>query len=137
MKQPKFLCLPTSHRRNRSKTRSEVGPIEGQSKVDSATSCPTESTPDLRVGTPTLPDPSLLALRDWKSIGMQTILFRLIHLSPLFCTTQTPTPTPIESCLSPEETGAPSRSPRVALSMQKRLPRTNRIGSPLCTPQLS
>ena len=35
MKLPKLLRLPKSHRRSRSKARSEIGPIEGQSEGDS------------------------------------------------------------------------------------------------------
>ena len=67
MKLPKFLRLPIGHRRNRSKARSEIGPIEGQTDVDPVVLHPTESAPDLRAGTSILPTASP---RDQKSNGM-------------------------------------------------------------------
>jgi len=70
MKLPKFLRLPKSHRRARSKARSEIGPIEGQSEADLATPRPAESTPDLRIGTSALPTPSPLVLNNQESNGM-------------------------------------------------------------------
>ena len=54
----KFLSLSKSHRKNRSKARSEINPIEGQSELHPAVPRPTESAPDLRIGTSTLPMPS-------------------------------------------------------------------------------
>ena len=81
MKLPKFLRLPESRRRQRSKARSEVGPTEGQSEVDPATPRPTEPTPDLRVGASISPPPSPLTAHDQESNGMQTIFSRPIHLS--------------------------------------------------------
>ena len=70
MKFPKFLRLPKGHRRARSKARSEIGPIEGQNEADPATPRPIESTPDLRIGTSTLPTPGPLTLHDQESNGM-------------------------------------------------------------------
>ena len=70
MKLPKFLRLPKIRRRARSKARSETGPIEGQSEANLATPRPTESTPDLRIGTSTLPAPSPLVLSNQESNGM-------------------------------------------------------------------
>jgi len=71
MKLPKFLRLPKSHRQARSKARSEIGPIGGQSEADLATPRPTaESTPDLQIGTSTLPEPSPLVLSKQESNGM-------------------------------------------------------------------
>ena len=86
MKLPKFLRLPKSLGRNRSKARSEVGPTEGQGEVDPTGPRPTESTPDLRIGTSTLPTPSPLTLRDPKSGGMSQILSRKIYLSNILST---------------------------------------------------
>ena len=110
MKLPKFLRPPKTHLRNRSKARSEIGPIEGPGEVDPAVPRPTESTPDLRVETSISPASSPLAPRNQGSNGMGIVLFQLIHLSPSVCITQTPTPIPIEPCLPPEGTRAPSRT---------------------------
>ena len=73
MKLPK-LRLPKSFHRSRSKARSEIGPIEGQSEVDPAAPRPTESTPELRVGTSILPPSTPLALRDQESDDVETVL---------------------------------------------------------------
>ena len=70
MKLPKFLRIPKFHRRTRSKARSEISPIEGESEADLAVPRPTESTPDLRTGTSTFPTPSPLVPRDRKSDGV-------------------------------------------------------------------
>jgi len=70
MKLPKFLRLPKSHRRSRSKAKSEIGPIEDQSEADLAIPRPTESTPNLQIGTSTLPMPSPLTSRDQELNGM-------------------------------------------------------------------
>ena len=70
MKLPKFLHIPKFHRRTRSKARSEISPIESQSEADLATLRPTESTPDLRIGTSTFPTLSPLIPRDQESNGM-------------------------------------------------------------------
>jgi len=70
MKLPKFLRLPKSHRRARSKAGSEIGSIEGQSEADLAAPRPTESTPDLQIGTSTLPTPSPLVPHNQESNGM-------------------------------------------------------------------
>ena len=70
MKLPKFLSPLKSHRRQRSKARSEISPAKGQSEVDPAAPRPTESTPDLRIGTSAFPTPSPLTGRGWESEGM-------------------------------------------------------------------
>jgi hypothetical protein len=70
MKLPKFLRLPKSHRRARSKPGSEVGPIGGQIEADLATPRPTESTPDLQTGTSTLRTLSSPTPHDQESVGM-------------------------------------------------------------------
>ena len=70
MKLPKFLRPPKSHRRPQSKARSEISPTEGQSEVDPTGPRPIESTPDLRMGTPTLPTPDPLTARGREPNGM-------------------------------------------------------------------
>ena len=133
MKLPKILRAPISRLRNRRKARSEVGPIEDQIEVDPAAPRPAESTPDLPAGPSISPAPSPSIPRDQEFNGMEPILSRLIHLSPFLRTTLFQTPTQIESCLSPGETRAPSRSLRVIQPVQEQYPRTNRIGNPLRT----
>jgi len=81
MKFSKLLPLPKGHRRRRSKARSKIGSIEGQSEPNTVAPHPTKSTPDLRVGTSTSPTSSPLTPRDQVSNGMQTTLFRTIDLS--------------------------------------------------------
>ena len=54
----------------RSETRSEIGPIESQSEANLAAPRPTESTPDLRIDTSTLPTPNPLTSRDQESNSM-------------------------------------------------------------------
>ena len=68
MKLLKLLCLPKTHRRARSRARSEIGPVEDQTGL--AAPRPTESAPDLRIGTSTLPAPSPLTPNDQESTGM-------------------------------------------------------------------
>jgi hypothetical protein len=70
MKLPKFLRLPKSHRRARSKPGSEIGPIGGQSEAALATPRLVESTPDLQTGTSTLPILSPPISHDQESSGM-------------------------------------------------------------------
>jgi hypothetical protein len=86
MKLPKFLSALKIHRRQRSKARSEISPTKGQSEVEPSVPRPTESTPDLRIGTSTLPMPSPLTPRNQESNGMyiSTILFQTIYLRTLF-----------------------------------------------------
>ena len=84
MKLLKFLCLPKGHRRARSVARSEIGPIEGEGGADLAVLRPTESAPDLRIGTSTLPKPSPLIHRNQESDGMPTILSRTNRLNVTF-----------------------------------------------------
>ena len=81
MKFSKLLPLPKGHGRSRSKARSEIGSIEGQSEPDPVAPRPMESTPDLRVGTS--------APRDQESNGIQIAFFRTIYLTTLFRATQT------------------------------------------------
>ena len=78
MKLPKFLRLPGSHCRQRSKARSEMGATEGQGGVNPTIPRPTESTPDLLIGTSTLPAPSPCGQ---ESNGMLSNLSWRIHLS--------------------------------------------------------
>ena len=72
MKLLNFLCLPKSHRRARSKTRNDQDSLtEGhESGAGLAVPRPTESTPDLRVGTSNLPTPSPLTPHDQESNSM-------------------------------------------------------------------
>jgi len=65
----KFLHLPKGLRRNRSKARSEIGPIEGQNEAEPV-SRPTESSPDLRTVTSDLLTPRPLTPRGQESNGM-------------------------------------------------------------------
>ena len=58
----------------RSGVTSKVGSLNAPSETDSLAPRPTESTPDLRVGTSTLPTPGPLAVRDQESKGMQTVI---------------------------------------------------------------
>ena len=51
----KLLCIPISYRRSQSGTRREASPIRGRGEVNLAAPRPAESTPDLRIGTSTLP----------------------------------------------------------------------------------
>jgi hypothetical protein len=138
MKLPKFLRLPKSLRRSRSKAKSEIAPIdENQSEADPTTPRPTESTPDLRIGTSTLPTSSPLATRDQESNGMQTILSRTTHLSTPLRVTQTPTPPPIKFYLFPEETKPASRNPQIMPLTQEQHLGAHRIGSRPHMPQPS
>ena len=81
MKWREFLHIPRKHRRTRSKARSEVGSIEGQSRVDLAVPRPTESTPDLRIGASALPTSNPLTPRNQESNGRQTTSSRAIYLT--------------------------------------------------------
>jgi hypothetical protein len=83
MKWRDFLSIPKKHRRTRSKARSELDPIEASSEADLAVPRPTESTPDLRIGTSTLPTPDPLISGDQKPSGMRTTAFQTIHLTIL------------------------------------------------------
>ena len=79
-----FLRVPKKHRRARSEARGEVESLKGPSDVDLVALRITESTPDLRIGTSTLPTPSPLAFRDQEPNGTQAIISRMIHLTALF-----------------------------------------------------
>jgi hypothetical protein len=83
MKWRDFLSIPKKHRRTRSKARSELDPIEASSEADLAVPRPTESTPDLRIGTSTLPTPDPLISGDQKPSGMRATAFQTIHLTIL------------------------------------------------------
>jgi hypothetical protein len=78
-----FLRLPRKDRRARSEARSEANPIGAPSKTDLAVPRSTESSPDLRIGSSTLPTPSPLTLGDQESSGMRTTLFPAIYLTIL------------------------------------------------------
>ena len=86
MKSLKSLFPPKSHRRQRSKARSEINPAEGQSEVGSAAQRPTESSPDPHPGTSTLSTPGSSAVHDQESNGVyiSTIPSQTIHLRTLF-----------------------------------------------------
>ena len=79
-----FLPVPKIHRRTRSGARSEVGSLKGPSDVDLIAPRPTESTPDLRIGVPTLPTPNPLDSRDQESDGTRTMISWTVHLTTLF-----------------------------------------------------
>ena len=101
MKFSKLLPLPEGFHRNRSKTRSDISPTEGQNEPDPATPRPTvESTPDLRIETSTSPTSSPSISRDQESNGMQTAFFfeRAIP-DNTFRATQTDRPFLIDSAL--------------------------------------
>jgi hypothetical protein len=70
MKLPKFLRVPKFRRRTRSKAGSEISPVEDQSEASLVVPPFTQSTPDLRIGTSTLPTPSPLIPRNQDSNGM-------------------------------------------------------------------
>jgi hypothetical protein len=76
-----FLSLPRKDRRTRSEARSEVDPTAGSAEVDLVAPRPTESSPDLRIGSSTLPSPSPLASRNQESNSTSTALFRVISLT--------------------------------------------------------
>ena len=79
-----FLSLPKGHRRSRSKARSEIGPIEGQSEAELvAHQRPT--TPDLGIGSSTPPTSGPLTSRGQESNRTQrTLSRRSIYLTTLF-----------------------------------------------------
>ena len=79
-----LLRVPKKHRRARSEVRSEVEYLKDTSDVDLVGSRPTESTPDLRIGSSTLPTPSPLTSRNQNSNGTRAIISRTIHLTALF-----------------------------------------------------
>jgi len=83
MKWREFLHIPKRHRRARSKARSEIGSVEGQSGADLAVPRPTESTPDLGIGTSTLSTSSPSVPRDQEPNGRQTTLSWVILLTSL------------------------------------------------------
>jgi hypothetical protein len=83
MKWRNFLPIPKKHGRTRSKARSEIDPIEASSEADLAAPRPTESTPDLRIGTSTLPTPDPPISGDQKPSGTRATAFRTIRLTIL------------------------------------------------------
>ena len=70
MKFSNLLPVPKSHRRERSKARSEMESLETQNEADPVASRPAESSPDLRISTSTPSTSSPLAPRDQEPKGM-------------------------------------------------------------------
>ena len=87
MKLPNFLRLPKIHRRKRSRARSDIGPIEGQSEPDPTAPRPTESTPDLRTGTLLLSMPGSSPPDDHDQVSHQygERIFRRVSPSQICC----------------------------------------------------
>ena len=81
MKLSKFLRLPNSNRRARSKSRSEIGSIEGQNEPGQATPRPTESTPDLRINPTILPTLGILDPRDQEPGSRSTTTYARTNLA--------------------------------------------------------
>lgn len=79
----KFIPLRKGHHRARSETRSDIGPIEAQMEVDPLELRPTESTPDLGIGSSTLPTPGPLASHDQESSGTRSNFSQMNHLTTL------------------------------------------------------
>ena len=75
MKWRKLLSIPKKHRRTRSGATSEVGSLNAPSEADPIAPRPAESTPDLRIGTSTLPTPGPLARPDQESNGTQMVIY--------------------------------------------------------------
>jgi hypothetical protein len=119
--------------------RSEIAPIdENQSEADPTTPRPTESTPDLRIGTSTLPTSSPLTPRDQESNGMQTILSRTTHLStPLSRNTDPDTASNQVPICSRKRPKPASRNPQIMPLTQEQHLGAHRIGSPPHMPQPS
>ena len=90
MKWRDLLRVSKSHHQARSGTRSEGGSLKSPSGVNLVVRRPTESTPDLRIGTSALPMSSPLAPRDQEPKGEQTIISRTIHLTALFAQNRSP-----------------------------------------------
>ena len=137
MKWRDFLPLPKKHRRARSGARSEVGSLKAPSDVDLPVAPrPTESTPDLRIGTSALPMSSPLAPRDQEPKGEQTIISWTIHLTALF-TQQISAWFPIKSYPFLEEikTMVTAQNSQVVLSTKRPHLRANRAGAPPHMPQ--
>lgn len=81
-----ILRLPKRNRKVRSKTRSEISPIDGPSNDNQGVPRPADSTPDLGIGRSTLPPPAPFTSPDQESKGMSTDLSSIIHLIT-FCST--------------------------------------------------
>jgi len=80
-----FLSLPKDPRRSRSTPRSEITSTEGQGEADVvAHRRPTESTPDLRIGSSTSTTSSPLTSRDRESNRRRTASPRMLHLITLY-----------------------------------------------------
>jgi len=105
MKWRKLLRVPKKLHRAQSEARSEIGSAEGQGGVDLTVPRPTESTPDLRIGTSALPTFSPLVPRDQESNGTQAALSQTIHLTALFTQYRPPhrlRPLPVRSRKRPK-----------------------------------
>jgi len=115
MKWRKLLRVPKKLHRAQSEARSEIGSVEGQGGADLTAPRPAESTPDLRIGTSTLPTSSPLVPRDQESNGMQTTLSQTIHLTALFTQHRPPNrlrPNPVRSRKRPKHPPGIFRSHR-------------------------
>ena len=71
-----FLSLTRKDRRARSETRNEVDPTADPGGVDPVVPRPTESSPNLRIGSSTSPSSSPLTSRDQESNSTLVALFR-------------------------------------------------------------
>ena len=132
-----FLSLPRKDRRARSEGRNEVGPTADPGGVGSGVPRPTESSPDLRIGPPTLPTPSPSTSRDQESNGTSTDLFRMIHLTTLRAT-QTATSILVKSGPFSKADKANTRYPQmIRLPTQVQHTKTSRVGNPPRIPQPS
>ena len=80
-----FFRLPKSHRRARSKTRSEIGFTERLSEFELVELRPTGSTPDLGTGPLISPMSGFSNFHGQGLRGMQTTISQVIHLTALFC----------------------------------------------------
>ena len=76
-----LLSPPPKDRRARSEARSEAASNADPGEVGSGVPRPAKSSPDLRIGSPTLPTPGPSTPRDQESKGLSTTLFRVIHLT--------------------------------------------------------
>ena len=85
MEKRKFISIPKIHRRVRSEVRNDVALTEEPMELDPALLRPSESTPDLGIGSSALPTPGLFASNDQGPTGMQTKPFRRVSLTALFC----------------------------------------------------
>ena len=85
MKWKKFLPVPKKHRHTQSKAGNEVGSIDDRGEAGPVTLRPTESTPDLEIGSSTLSMPNPLTSRGHKINGTRMTLSWVIHLTAISC----------------------------------------------------